>query len=1797
MQFTCRALFSFVIILIFLREVHSRGIDPLIGEVNRYRESDQVLRDNSDEKQNVVKESDMAPPSEVTSGPSFDVNSNKHQDVPGNQSSAAARDKERHPRGGPKSFNHIRMSNSIPEPTMCFQFSSRNSNEPPMTVCEPIKVARQAPGDSSTVRYNPFIGISHSSTPLVVLPPNPIIQRPPPKTTRFPSPLTPGYGFQPQQGSYILPHYHNIPPLQLTQNLSPYPPSQVIPAKTTILQTPLPPGYAYQTVEDRDVFPPDYYDSRLQLQSSLPPNPPSQVIPAKTTIMQPPFPPAYAGYQLVEDREVFPPFYYDASRQPRPSPASGSATPTRRPMLKTQLPPRYGYHPFRGRYILPSDYYPSPLQVSPVFAADPMSQFAPSKSRLLESPALPVYELQPAEMREIFLAKYDISPPQVPASLPQNYISQFRPTNTELPETWPPGYGFQPFVNRYTNTPYHNMPSPQIPLYVPYPQMNYVPSSTPVFTLPYTPNLFTVYGRPDKLQSSNSKTPALTSPSKSGLPPTIKEQEDAHTVPTPLEETEKSQDYLSSRAAALHLAPQYLSEELPVSPSYGLNIVYNPNLAQPKYFVRDKLYPNSESYPSSAMQFTTGQNSKGFPATAAEAEFGQSVPPAALTCKVHNSEDMEAKQITTDDSIAILQLFLKPNPTRYNKYRQNVPEDGTSIAGNSDVRETLTSPGTQYVETKTITSSKNITSRNKAGKGQSTMRDLMGNLKEEEIPSQGRKHFHGEQNKTDGPKWNEEQRGKQQYLEQGALQSVLVPTMSLPAASDPWMWYQGQMAPPQVAYTPHQFYNGRQPTLGERPYYETNVQQQENLTPQQWSGVPQNWWGSPQLQFWNPYYQQPAQFPPANQSLTDQYLNNQLLLKVNKHALHVQKKLPDVKNIPPLEAQQERINEAMEKQLRLNAMKAKLLQQYQSKAAEKRERSKQVSVSGIYKFMNSSAKVNLAELSANIQSKQGDSEGNSPQIKLSAMGSRKSEDTEMSRENSNRLIQSTKNSILGDYRHASHKARSMSHQAEMPVNSTQMYEQNFATNDKSLNAETTSDGNTANWENMDSRASYLEQGISFELGQPRNTNNENSSYPAKTVTYLNSSKPSVNTNSENSSTEEGEISGYMTSSPEENITYPPPERQINLKNAVTDSRKTNAREQDVKMVPDKTSDNLSQPLEDTDFSEQASNGDFDQTPLNINSTEVPHMSDNPKDTLISKNPSWLRESEMNVTALPKVEMMPVTPSMAPSGMMTKASAKFHTLGNVTDNTAFASTPKSGSNSEEDSKAESNSDDSSSTKTKKINFRYNEDDVSDYTEAEEVTSSDVVFTSGPRDSILSERGISSDSHKTDFSDKENKQANIYTSDTTQQAQHQERQMPASDVLGTEMTSDVSINSEGMLLSEGQTADHDMKPEISSKQLLISESSSYRNANLLSNGYNSSMVTTFSNNTEDRNSSDSQIFDTNDDQIIGNITESETSFKSMDLSPVSEGISPGLWESTPFTQDQSTNNASELYPEIADVVRGTTASIKTEPWTSHEVATGRSPNETSNLSDEIIVISSEDGKPWGEAEDSIMSKSLEDSKALHVEPSEKGRSSEIDSSTADVHNAPNNDAFTKRLYDILFSSKIQPEDSEMIPDQENERNSAGHQINFESDFPQAPSNRMRPGHSHHGNIGNSGVTRTETFPIFSFAPPRGQVVRPSVVYPAAMKFMVYPKGTHSAPNHNYKSDPWPFAKVFPRPYTYHVPYTPDYSIRYSPHYYSNIPLRNNIGDQRMTEEGTRGRAQKDTDGQTVQGKLPFVVVLEE
>jgi hypothetical protein len=1398
------------------------------------------------------------------------------------------------------------------------------------------------------------------------------------------------------------------------------------------------------------------------------------------------------------------------------------------------------------RSLPASSYFLPPLQVPPVLATDPTGQATPTREIPLQPPAPPSYGFQPDGNRELTLDNHDTSPPQLSPNLPQNYMSQFTPTNIEL-QTLPPGYGFQSFVKPYTNTPYHNMPTPQFPINLPYSPMQYVPPPPPAYVLPYSPNVFTVYGKPNKLQAQNSKIPAPTSPPKSGPPSTIKEQEDAHTVPNPVEETEKSQDYPNSRAVSVYAAPQYISQELPVSPSYGLNIVYNRNLAQPDYVVGDNVYTNFESYPSNGMQFNVGQSST-------------------------NSEGKETKNIAPGDPIAIIQLILKPNPSRHNKYRENVPGDGASSAGNSDVPDTTTIPVTQYHETKTKMSSKNIISGNDAGRGQPIMRGLMGNLKEEEIPSQREKQFQGKQNTKDGLKANGEQNAVKQCLEQGDLHGELRPNMALLPTSDQWPWYQGQLAPPQVAYTPEYFHGGQQ-TL------------EQAGIPQQWLGIPQQWWGSPQLQFWKPYYQQPTQSAPATQSSMDQQLNNQLLMKANKHGFHVQKKLSDMKHNLPLESRQEIINETMTKQTRLDTVKAKLLQQYQSKAAEKKERDKQAFVSGINNGMYSAAKVDLSELRGNIPSKLGDMEGNTLWTKLSTTRSRNSEPTEISRENSNNLIDSSMEEILVDSRHSSPKARSMSHQGGMLVNSTSIYEENVPTNAKSLNVESINDNNMANGEKMDQRTSYQEKNTAYELEQTGNSNNEGSSYREKNFTFINSSMPSVNINSENSNKEEGKIN-------EEIITYPPPARAMKLKNSVTNSRKIKKNEQNVEMVLDKLSDNPSQSTGDTEFSEHGSNKEFDESPLHISSAEVPRMNDNSKDTLISQNLSWLRESETNITTLPKEEMVSVTTSVEPSTMMTTASTKFSTEGEVTDDPAIVSTPKYGSNSDDGSESERNRDDSSSTDTKDINLRFNEDN-----EAGEVISRGDVFTSGPSDSILSEIGFSRDSHKTDFSDSENKQANNKTSVTKLNAQNQDRDISASDVGDTDTTSDVNVNSAMTSLPEGRSASHDMKPGPSSKQLLTSESSSYGNGDLLSDGYNSSTDMNFKRNNDDTNFSDSQIFDSSDGQITGSVTEPEMSFKSMDVSPVSEGITSDLWESTPFTQDQSTIFASYLSSETAETVQETTPSITMEPQTSTKVAAGRSSNETSGLSDEIRAISSEDGGPWEEYENSNTSKSLEDLKILHEEPSEKARSSKIDGPIAATLNTPNNNNYSKGTYGIVCNSTAQTEDSETIPDQENEPYPAGPQINSENSFPQTPTSRMRPGNSHQGNFGNSGIIRTEHRTWIPFSPSRGHVVLPSAVYPAPMRFMVYPQGIPSAQNHNYKGAPWPYTKIISHPYAYHVPYASQYPNRYNPQIYSQIPVKNNLGYKRMAEDGTTRRAQNYADGQTVQGQFPLVVILDE
>jgi hypothetical protein len=303
-----------------------------------------------------------------------------------------------------------------------------------------------------------------------------------------------------------------------------------------------------------------------------------------------------------------------------------------------------------------------------------------------------------------------------------------------------------------------------------------------------SPDSFYKYGDTNKPQFPAPAVTAQVIASKTGQTNTINNQEETQKVPPPPENAVTSKDDLNARAAntypVLHFAPQ---ETLPGS-----------------FHVSSNQQLPGQYYPSTVSPFTPGQNINQI-AGAPSMQFA----PAALTCRIH---DFQAEE--PSESIALLQIYLKPNPHLHNSLSGRVPGTAVKSAGTFDVHKA----------------------------------EATGQMTERVLP---------------------------------------LPT--------PWDWYQEQTSSGQQLYV-----NG--------------VQQRQDVPAEdEWLGT------------------------DGRQVLA--LVNKQLLANLNKNELQA----PGPKASPTSAAtiRQQRRKETSQKQVRLDAVKAKLLQQYQSEAEAKQQRGKE----------------------------------------------------------------------------------------------------------------------------------------------------------------------------------------------------------------------------------------------------------------------------------------------------------------------------------------------------------------------------------------------------------------------------------------------------------------------------------------------------------------------------------------------------------------------------------------------------------------------------------------------------------------------------------------------------------------------------------------------------------------------------------------------------------------------------------------------------------------------------------------
>jgi hypothetical protein len=302
--------------------------------------------------------------------------------------------------------------------------------------------------------------------------------------------------------------------------------------------------------------------------------------------------------------------------------------------------------------------------------------------------------------------------------------------------------------------------------------------------------------------------------------------------------------------------------------------------------------------------------------------------------------------------------------------------------------------------------------------------------------------------------------------------------------------------------------------------------------------------------------------------------------------------------------------------------------------------------------------------------------------------------------------------------------------------------------------------------------------------------------------------------------------------------------------------------------------------------------------------------------------------------------------------------------------------------------------------------------------------------------------------------------------------------------------------------------------------------------------------------------------------------------------------------------SDNNASEISFENTEPDRASISPTKTETQASTDFAAGETSKGASEISDGISVISSDDGSSKTE-EAADVAKSLGDFKISYRMSSQEGEHSRRGGIiAAQDSNTSNGTAHTSLISNFVSNSnKNQAELLGTGRNQKNRSSFTGHQINSEGGFPQAPNNEQRTGYSQDGSIRNIKMNVTSLDPHFKYIPSGiqiGPLYQPPSTLPDALRFLVYPNRVLPAQSPHYAHNergPGQLQNTFPYPYVYPIPLTPAYSIRYNPYIYSNNQLKNIYQNTGMPAERITGPAENNNNSQKIEGKLPFIVVLEQ
>ncbi|KDR11306.1 hypothetical protein L798_14949 [Zootermopsis nevadensis] len=623
-----------------------------------------------------------------------------------------------------------------------------------------------------------------------------------------------------------------------------------------------------------------------------------------------------------------------------------------------------------------------------------------------------------------------------------------------------------------------------------------------------------------------------------------------------------------------------------------------------------------------------------------------------------------------------------------------------------------------------------------------------------------------------------------------------------------------------------------------------------------------------------------------------------------------------------------------------------------------------------------------------------------------------------------------------------------------------------------------------------------------------------------------------------------EIHRDSNSYPKKIITYE--KSTMNLKTSVTDWRNNTVHE---KNLNKESTDSVPSFTEETYASSTyntLSKKGLSQSPLKIDSAQIPRSIDIPKNEFSNRNSSLHNETETAVT------------SLGSSDMMTTASLKFDT--EVEGNQEADITTEVGVNNGSYPEPQDNYTESSTTKTS--------NEVS-MTGAGRTTPGDVIVTSAefdaPRDSILSKARINSDSHKMDHSDEIVPHSNVNKSDTISKnaVGNDSFTNPTDKNLDFVAIKTKSRGSRVNFRMENKTVTTGTGKMFRSDIIVSSaESNTFHETNESTGGVNSNA------NEPGNNSSENPFL--SEPVTAETLAREMTTPRESQLTPYSlntESVATAMpveRSSHVISGEQSRNSNKSKGGEV----------LSTGSTSGHEISFNGEIKDNFNDSKKYV------SERMGHTNESQTSLQSVDASSRPEDFKKSNVSTQDDASTVSSDKRNSATEITPPTEFAEGEASKVSDDVSVTEKGNAQSQKSNRQMKSVRGFPQT--DKLHVGYSHGGSFQNSGKNRTGTYTQF-------QPIAP----PNAMQFLVYANAQNPHYVGNGRGSGTLF-RMFQQPFIYPPP-PPLEHYDHSAGYNSNIRSGNKYDRRRNTGEATNTQAEVNADGRKAEDEFPVSITL--